>query len=72
MPTKCKPKTDIESDDDSSSDYEEEPNYRDIFKEKSHLEITEWLEKRNLGKLKYLRCHNQTFIFFTKDVICIK
>ena len=54
-------------------DDEQEPNYRDIFKEKSHLEITKWLEKRNLGKLQYLTCHNQSFkIFLTKYVICIK
>ena len=49
-------------------DDEEESNYRDIFKEKSHLEITQWLEKRNLGKLQCLTCHNQTF----KSLICIK
>ena len=54
-------------------DDEEEPNYIDIFKEKSHVEITKWLEKRNLGKLQYLTCHGQKFkLFLTKYVICIK
>ena len=40
MPTKCKPKTDIESDDDSSSDYEEEPNLK-----LDNIEYTKFLNK---------------------------